>query len=126
MSKLVSYLLIVAALLLAAHAHASTGFTLPDPAIFVNPNYGGNTTIVQIAGVTYRGPSQLYYVSECSQADGPRYHCNILAESVVLKDANGNPITVSLTMQDAAILITSGHNQWRQSQIVLSGSVVLP
>lgn len=118
---------ILALLAFSSAAFASITYQLPDPTIFVNPNYSNTTTIVQIAGVTYRGPSQFYYVSECAKPDGPKYHCNVLAESgVVLKDANGNPITVVLTIQDASVLITSGHNYWRQSQIVLSGSVTTP
>lgn len=110
----------------SAAAHAAT-YELPDPAVQVTPNYGNTTTIVTIAGVTYRGPSAFYYVRECDKPDTTRYHCNVMAESgVVLKDENGNPVVVSLTAQFAAVLITSGHNYWRQSQIVTSGNATTP
>lgn len=114
------------AMLLAGAAQAAT-YPLPDPAISVNPNYSNTTTIVTIAGVTYRGPSQFYYVSECARPDGPTYHCNVMAESgVVLVAAGGQTITVDLTVQFAGILIRSGHNYWRTSQLVLNGDVTTP
>lgn len=110
----------------AGLAHGATSYSLPDPAVTVNPNYSNTTTIVTVAGVTYKGASQYYYVSECSQPDGARYHCNILREdNVVLKDSNGHVAVVSLTIQDASILIISGHNYWRQSVTVLSGTLSL-
>lgn len=112
--------------LIASVAMASTSYTLPDPAVTVTPNWSNTTTIVTVAGVTYRGPSHFYYVSACAKADGPRYHCNVLAETdVVLTDSTGNTAVVSLTMQDASILIISGHNYWRQSQVVLNGDLSL-
>lgn len=116
----------LALLLLSAVAQAATVYPLPDPAIFVNPNYGNTTTIVTIAGVTYRGPSAFYYVSECAKADGARYHCDVLAETdVLLKASDGSQALVTLTIQSAAVLITSGHNYWRNTDTVLNGSVKL-
>lgn len=118
---------ILIAVLCIGTANAATSYPLPDPAIAVNPNYSGTTTIVTIAGVTYRGPSQFYYVSACAKPDGPKYHCSILVESgVVLTAPDHTTVTVNLTIQSASVLITSGHNYWRSSQLVLSGEVTVP
>lgn len=109
----------------SAAAHAAT-YELPDPAVQVTPNYGNTTTIVTIAGVTYRGPSAFYYVRECDKPDSTRYHCNVMAESGVLLTEAEVPhrtVLVDMTAQFAAVLITSGHNYWRQSQILTSGRV---
>lgn len=119
---------ILSALLLACigTVNAAT-YPLPSPEIFVNPNYSNTTTIVQIAGVTYRGASHFYYLSECARPDDARYHCDVLQESwVVLTAADHSTVTVNITAQFASVLITSGHNYWRQSQLVLSGEVWVP
>lgn len=110
-------------------ALASTNYPLPDPAIAVNPNYSGNTTIVTIAGVTYRGLSQYYYQGECSKPDGPKYHCDVMSESGVVLTEVAVPhrtVVVNLTVQFASVLSTSGHNQWLHSTIVLAGDVTTP
>jgi hypothetical protein len=117
----------IAATMLAASGIASAAtYDLPDPAIYVNPNVNG-TTVVTVEGNTYRGPSAYVYVSECVKPDSPTYHCSILQETdVVLTATNGNTISVSILYQQASVLIRSGHNYWRQSQIVLDGTVVTP
>lgn len=120
-------LLLALALLSAGAAQAQTVINLPDPSVNVNPNYGGTTTIVAIGGVNYRGPSQFQYFSECARPDGTRYHCNIVVETdVPLFDVAGNQITASLTIQSSSTLITSGHNYWRHSDLVLTGEVTIP
>lgn len=112
---------------MATTAQAATTYNLPDPAVSVNPNYGNTTTIVTIAGVAYRGPSQFVYFSECARPDAPNaYRCNIETESnVVLTAEDGSVVVVNLTVQFASVLIRSGHNFWRPSQIVLSGDVTV-
>jgi len=100
--------------------------TLPDPSVSVTPNYANTTTIVSVSGVTYRGASAFYYVSECAKPDSVRYHCNILQEdNVVLVAPDGSTVTVSLTIQSASTLITSGHNYWRHTDTVLAGSLTI-
>lgn len=118
-------LALIAGLALTGAADAAT-INLPDEAVFVNPNYGNTTTIVVVNGVTYKGASNFVYFSECAKPDGPRYHCNIEVESVVLVSPNGNVAVVEgLAVQFAGTLIISGHNYWRDSQIVLSGQVTI-
>lgn len=113
------------ATLLASAAQATT-YPVPDPAIFINPNYGNTTTIVTMAGVTYRGPSAFVYAGECARPDDAGYRCDILTEYSVQLTAPGHaPIGVSLTIQSANVLIRSGHNYWRHSDTLLSGSVTL-
>lgn len=112
---------------LAPRCFASTTFVLPNPAITVTPNYSNITTIVTIGTVTWKGPSAFYYVSECTKPDSTVYHCNVLEEDGVTLTAPGHdPMSVSLQYQDAAILIRSGHNYWRQSDTLLNGTVTLP
>ena len=118
-------LVLFAGMFVAAAAQAAT-YKLPNPAIAVIPNYSNRTTIVTIRGVTYRGPSRFYFVRQCYKPDGPDYHCDVMAESaVVLKaqDGSGMRAIVTLTAQFSSTLIRSGHNYWRQSQIVLHGHV---
>jgi hypothetical protein len=116
--------LILAALLFAGAAQAEE-FTLPDPSIYVN--LASNRTTVGLNGVYYGAPSQFAYVSECSKPDGPRYHCDIDTETnVTLYATDGSSITVTITAQFSATLLISGHNQWRQSQVVLNGVVTTP
>lgn len=112
----------------SAAAHAAT-YELPDPAVQVTPNYGNTTTIVTIAGVTYRGPSAFYYLRECDKADGPKYHCDVMAETNVLLTEAAVPhrtVRADMTAQFSGTLITSGHNYWRYSQILTSGEVRTP
>jgi hypothetical protein len=113
-------------LLISAAAQASTTIDLPNATVYVNLASGN--TVVGINGLYYRGASEFVYFSECSKPDVPyRYRCNIMVETdVVLRDAAGNPITVSITAQFASIYVASGHPYWRQSQTVLSGEVVAP
>lgn len=112
-------------LLLSSVAQAATT-PLPDPAITVDLRTPG-TTYVTVGGVTYRGASEFVYFSECSKPDGPRWHCNINVETdVTLYSNTGASIVVSITAQFASTLITSGHNYYRQSQVVLSGEVTVP
>lgn len=116
----------LALLLLSVGAHAATVYPLPDADISVTPNYSNTTTIVTLAGVNYRGPSAFYYVSECTKPDSARYHCNVMSERAVLltaTDGSGAKLLVDIDAQFSSTLITSGHNYWRQSQILLSGSV---
>ena len=118
--------LAAAALLVSTGALGAT-FDLPDPSITVNPNYGGNTTIVTLGGVTWRGPSAYYYVGECARPDSTGYRCNVLQEDNVPLTSPGHaPIAVSITLQEAAVLIRSGHNYWRNSDTVLAGQVTTP
>lgn len=127
MKNIISYVLIAACILWAGYANAAASYPLPDPGIQVNPNYGGNTTIVTIAGVTYRGASHFYYLHECDKPDSARYHCSVMGESwVVLTALDHSTVTVNIIAQFASVLITSGHNYWRQSQLVLSGDVYVP
>lgn len=125
------------AMLLAGAAQAAT-YQLPDLAVQVTPNYGNTTTVVTIytrdalgnlvyPGKTYRGASHFYYLNECARPDDARYHCDVMQESwVVLTAADHSTATVNITAQFASVLITSGHNYWRQSQLVLSGEVYVP
>lgn len=123
MSKLLSYIAIVIALLIAGYAHAA--IPLPDPTVYVN--LASHHTTVGVAGKYYGAPSQFLYLAECPKADDSRYHCDIDTETdVVLKASDGSTITVTITAQFAATLITSGHIWWRSSQIVLSGTVAGP
>jgi hypothetical protein len=116
--------LFLATLALASIAFAGTT-SLPDPAISVNLASGYTT--VTIAGKAYRGVSQFVYFSECAKPDVPyKYRCDIVVESgVVLVAADGSAAVVNITAQFASTLITSGHNYWRQSQIVLAGDVTI-
>lgn len=108
---------------------AGTVFTLPDSRVSVTPNYSGNTTIVSVAGVSYRGPSQFVYLSECVKPDSATYRCDIKTESnVVLVATDGSTVVVNLTVQFASTFSstsTSGRSYWRSSQIVLSGDVTV-
>lgn len=119
--------LLALTLLASGYANAAT-YVVPDPALAINPNYGGTTTIVTLAGVTYRGLSQYYYVGECAKPDGPKYHCDVMAESGVVLTETAVPhrtVVVNLTVQFASVLSTSGHNQWLHSTIVLAGDVTI-
>lgn len=122
------FFVLLAALGFTGVALASTTYELPNDAFSVNPNYNNTTTIVTVGATTYRGPSQFFYVGECARADGPKYHCNVMQENqVVLTAPNGSTLVVNLTVQFASVLITSGHNYWRNSQIVVTpSSVTLP
>jgi hypothetical protein len=118
-------MLLAAALAVSGAANAAT-YDLPDPAVYVEPNLNG-TTIVTVEGNTYRGPSAYVYVSECAKPDSFTYHCSILQETdVTLTASNGNTISVSILYQQASTLIRSGHNYWRQSRVVLDGTVTTP
>jgi hypothetical protein len=120
-------LLLAVGMLVSVAAQAAT-YELPDPDIPVTPNYSNTTTIVTIAGVTYRGPSQFYYVSECAKPDGPYYRCDVMSESDVVltaQDGSGALATVNLTAQFSSTLIRSGHNYWRQGQTVLNGDLAM-
>lgn len=124
--KLISYLVLAVCVLWAGYANAAT-YQLPDPAIQVNPNYSNTTTIVTIAGVTYRGASHFYYLHECDKPDSARYHCDVMQESwVVLTALDHSTVTVNIIAQFAAVLTVSGHQYWRPSQLVLSGDVYVP
>lgn len=114
-----------AVLALAAASVASAGtINLPDPSVYTN--FANNTTLIGIAGKYYRAPSQFVYFSECAKPDGARYHCNISVENdVVAVAGDGSTVTVNVTVQFASTLIVSGHNYWRQSQILLSGDVTV-
>lgn len=106
---------------------APQSYTLPDPNIFVSPNYSNTTTIVTMGGRTYRGPSHFFYVSECSKPDSATWHCDVLSEvGVVLTAPDHSMITVNMTIQSSGVLIRSGHNYWRYAQLLLSGDVTIP
>ncbi len=112
------------ALLVSTAALAATTYSLPDPAVYVNLQ--SNRTTIGIDGVYYQAPSAFAYVSECSKPDGARYRCNIETETDVplyATDGSGRSITATITAQFSSILITSGHNYWRSSQVVLGGEV---
>ncbi len=112
------------ALLAAGTAFAGT-ISLPDPSVYVN--LVSNRTTVGIAGVYYQAPSQFVYFSECAKPDGLHYHCNIMVETgVVLYSNTGASVVANITAQFSSTLITSGHNWWRQSQVVLAGDVTTP
>ena len=117
----------VALMAFAGLAQAAT-YALPDPSILVTPNTLNNYTAVTVAGVRYTGPSAYYYLSECAKPDVPyRYRCDVLQEdAVVLTSSTGSTITVTIIYQQAYTLITSGHNYWRPSQVVLAGTVTTP
>ena len=120
-------MLLAAALAVSGAASAAT-YDLPDSAILVTPNTLSNYTAVTVAGVRYTGPSAYYYLSECAKPDVPyRYRCDVLQEdAVVLTSSTGSTITVTIIYQQAYTLITSGHNYWRSSQVVLAGTVTTP
>lgn len=127
MHRLAYVLAILAAAVMAHTAHADITYQLPDPAIRVTPNWSYTTTIVTMGDTTWRGPSHFYYVGECLRPDGPGYHCNLLQEDNVTLTADGHdPISVSLGIQSYGILIRSGHNFWRNADILLNGSVTFP
>lgn len=119
---------LLASILVATAVNAGTT-NLPAANVTVNPNYNNNTTIVSFTQgtkvlITYRGPSQFYYVSECSKPDSPSYRCDIIEETdVVLTAGDGSAAVVSMVLQDAWLLNRSGHNQWVHQQIILSGEV---
>lgn len=113
------------AALVSSSAFASTTYSLPDPAVSVNLMSGRTT--VTIAGVSYQAPSQFVYFSECVKPDSTYYRCNINTENdVVLVASDGSTAVVNITAQFSSTLIRSGHNWWRQSQIVLAGDVTVP
>ncbi len=124
MKKLIGLILIASLLIGAGYASAATFYSLPDPGVIVNPNFGNTTTIVTVAGKTYRGASNFVYFSECTKPDAVRYRCNIMTEDdVILVASDGSVARVSLTVQFASTLIVSGHNYWRNSQTVLAGEL---
>lgn len=121
-----NFVLLLLALVTLA-AFAATTYILPDPTVTVTPNYSNTTTLVTIAKVTWKGPSAYYYVSECAKPDAAGYHCSVLQEdNVVLTSPGHMPLTVTITMQSAGVLIRSGHNYWRYTNLVLAGSVTKP
>lgn len=122
-------LMSIAILLASAMAQASTVYHLPYTDVFVTPNWNNTTTVVTVQGVTYRGPSAYYYVSECFKADGASYHCDVRQEDNVVLTADGNTgqfITVSLRITSTSVLIRSGHNYWRHSDFITDGTVTIP
>lgn len=120
--------IVLAGLCVTAAAMASTTYDLPNSAFNVTPNWSNTTTIVTVGATTFRGPSQFYYVSACAAPNTARYHCSVQREDqVVLTAPDHSTMVVSLTVQFAGVLITSGHNYWRNSQIVVTpSSVTLP
>lgn len=123
--------------LIASPAFAQTINNLPSPSWSITPNYGNTQTIATrytkdaqgnvIDAKTYRGNSQFIYFGECSKPDGATYHCDILVEtSVVLVASDGSTAVINLTIQSSSVLIRSGHNYWRHSDIVTSGDVTTP
>jgi len=120
--------LITIGMLLMSGVVAAATYSLPDPSIAVTPNTINNYTYVTVGGVQYSGPSAYYYVSECVKADVPfKYRCDVMQEDeVVLTSSTGATITATIIYQQASTLITSGHNYWRSSQVVLAGSVTTP
>lgn len=100
-------------------------YDLPDPAVTVTISAAFNTTSVTVAGKSYRGTSQFYYVSECPGiVDTYAKHCNILEEDdVVLTAADGSTVTVTIVDQSLTVLIRSGHNYYRHSDTLLSGEL---
>lgn len=123
MSKLIG---MVALLALSMTAQAATTYSLPDPAVSVNPNYSNTTTLVTIGSVLYKGKSNYYYVGECAKPDTSGYHCNVEEEDEVLLTAlDGSTVTVTIVMQSSATLIRSGHNYWRSAYTILDGSVTV-
>lgn len=124
MSKLITFLLLAVMALAAGYASAATTVNLPDPTVYVNLASGRTT--VGIAGKYYQAPSQFVYLSPCATPDTSRYHCTVQTESnVVLTASDGTVVVATITAQFASVLITSGHNYWRNSQTVLAGSVTL-
>lgn len=114
----------IAAMALVGGVQAGTA-NVPDPAVIVSPNSA--TTIVIVNGKTYRGSSNFVYFSECAKPDGPRFHCSVSIEDVVLVSVDGSVAVVEgLAVQFAGVLITSGHNYWRNTTTVLSGQVTTP
>lgn len=119
------------ALLGSVAAFADTT-VLPDPNVTVNLASGVTVATYYtrdadgniLTAKTYRGPSLFAYVSECARQDGPKYHCNVEQETgVVLKAPDSTTVVANITAQFAATLITSGHNYWRQSALLLSGDL---
>lgn len=99
-------------------------YDLPDPAVTVAISAAFNTTSVTVAGKSYRGTSQFYYLSECAVPDTYARRCNIQEEDdVVLTATDGSTITVTVVDQHLAVLIRSGHNYFRTSDTLLSGEL---
>ena len=120
-------MLLAATLAVSGMAQAETVYDLPDPAVTVRLNFLYNTTSVTIDGVSYTGPSQFYYLSECALPDTFYRHCNILEEdNVVLTAADGSTVTATVIDQSLRTLIRSGHNYWRSSETVIGGTVTTP
>jgi hypothetical protein len=108
-------------------AQAATTYDLPDPAIYASFNSSFNRTYVTVAGKSYSGTSQFYYVGECALPDTATRHCNVLEEDdVTLTATDGSTIIVTIVGQHQSVLIRSGHNYWRQSDTVTGGTVTLP
>lgn len=121
-------LIVVLALSIIAWVSTSHSATLdvPNPAITVNPNYSNTTTIVTMGTTSFRGPSRFFYVGECQKPDSASYRCDVVEEDqVVLTAPSGQTMVVSLVVQSSAVLIRSGHNYWRHTDTVLSGTVSL-
>jgi hypothetical protein len=106
-------------------------YTLPDPNVTVS--LASDVTAVTLRWrtadqvihyKTYTAASQFVYLSECSKPDSSSYRCDVMTESgVTLVAADGSTVTVDITAQFAADYVASGHPWWRQSQIVLNGTV---
>lgn len=114
----------LALLLISSIAGAAT-YELPDPDIPVSLFSG--STVVTLHGVSYHSISDFVYVSECTKPDSARYRCNIMQEKeVILFNGTETIVVENIIAQFASILNISGHNYWRQSQIVLSGEITGP
>jgi hypothetical protein len=110
----------------AVAVQAGTTYTLPDPAVPVTVNETYNTISATLGSTYYSATSAFYYVSECAKPDSPTYHCNILAEDNLILNASGNTVVISLVIQSQSVLIRSGHNYWRHSNTILSGTLTTP
>jgi trehalose utilization protein len=120
-------IIVLLSLLFSSAALAGATYALPDPSIIVTPNWSNTTTIVTVGSTTYRGASAFYYVRECAKPDSSTYHCMIIREDhTKLTSDSGAAAFVTLTVQSASTLIRSGHNYWRQTDTVLSGSLTFP
>ena len=123
------YFTALLASLFASVALASTTYNLPSAQVYVN--LASNHTTVGVpngaGGTKYFGAnSQFVYFAPCEQPDTSRYHCTIQVESnVVLVASDGSTAVANITAKFESILLTSGHNQWRQAQTVLSGDVTV-
>lgn len=121
---------LMALCVLACGVAAAAEYDIFDPAVtFVNVNYNNNTTIVQLNGVYYRGPSAYYVIPGCTKPNSTYYRCAVYEEdNVVLTatDNSGATISVSIVYQHTSTLNRSGHNYWVPRTTILSGTITTP